>query len=298
VTEAGAALFGSAGNFDWFSGDVTIWGAGTGTVGSGTILATTGGNHLAVGWYAGDTVASGAVQSGNRLLFNISAGNLLPDTAAGQTALLNAVMAYTSLGGVSPVAPANNAVNVVIDQDLSWTITNPAITNIDLYFGTVNDPNLSVPANKKLSMEPATTTTWDTGTLEHSKTYYWKVDVYEPNEAGGYFKKEGRVWSFTTAAPNAQISVVNPAFTAASGDAVLSVTGVSVSYQWYKMDVWMNSSWSKALSITTPHIDDQDVQLLMKNYYCVGSNNAPSSASNRDTGSGRHAGTSDEPLSV
>ena len=64
VTEAGTTLFGASGNFDWFSGDATIWGAGTGTVGSGEILATVGGNHLVVGWKAGDTIASGAVQSG------------------------------------------------------------------------------------------------------------------------------------------------------------------------------------------------------------------------------------------
>jgi hypothetical protein len=193
--------------------------------------------------------------------------------------------------GIVPVAPANGATNVATDQDLSWLVKNPALTNIDLYFGTVNDPNLSVPANKKLSMAPITTTTWDTGTLENSKTYYWKIDAYEPNGVGAYFKKEGHVWSFTTAAPNAQIGAVSPAFTAASGDAVLSVTSVSVSaYQWYKIgspDVQLTNGTDYS-GVTTNTLTIKDVQLADEgNYYCIGSNSVPTSASNRDTGSGR-----------
>jgi uncharacterized repeat protein (TIGR03803 family) len=98
VTAAGAGVFGSAGSFDWYGGTGTFDAAGSGTVGGGQILATIGGSHFVVGWRAGDAVASGAVQSGDRLLFNISGnGNNLPDTAAGLQAMLNAIEAYTPL---------------------------------------------------------------------------------------------------------------------------------------------------------------------------------------------------------
>jgi len=126
-------------------------------------------------------------------------------------------------GKVSPVAPAPGAVNVGVNQDLSWTINDAAITNVDLYFGTVNDPNLSlIPANKKLSMAPAATTTWDTGTLAYNTTYYWKVDAYEPNSLGGYNKIQGMVWSFTTK-PEDLTPVVD------AGDSIITTLALSSS---------------------------------------------------------------------
>lgn len=101
VTAAGAAIFGTAGPADWYSGTGSYFGAGSGTnSGTGTVLATNGTGHLVVGWNAGDTISTGAVQAGNRLLFNIGPNNSLPDmpdTAAGQQALLAAVNAYTDV---------------------------------------------------------------------------------------------------------------------------------------------------------------------------------------------------------
>ncbi|MEN6308399.1 MAG: LamG-like jellyroll fold domain-containing protein [Anaerohalosphaeraceae bacterium] len=137
--------------------------------------------------------------------------------------------------------PANGEPYAPINQDLSWIVMDPAVTHIDLYFGPENDPNLSMkPAYKKLSMAPATTTTWDTGTLAYSTTYYWKVDAYEPNTLGGPdIKTAGSVWKFTTVGQSATVSAVNPAKTvvdAGTANVTLSVTAVNTtSYQWYKV---------------------------------------------------------------
>jgi hypothetical protein len=107
ITDAGAGIFGAAVAADWWTTGTSGTGfnaAGTGTVGTGDILATIGGNNLVVGWNAGDTSAGGATFGANRLLFNIpdSSPNppsvaVLPDTAAGQNALIAALSAYTGL---------------------------------------------------------------------------------------------------------------------------------------------------------------------------------------------------------
>jgi len=137
--------------------------------------------------------------------------------------------------------PANGEPYAPINQDLSWIVMDPAVTHIDLYFGPENDPNLSMkPAYKKLSMAPAATTTWDTGTLAYSTTYYWRVDAYEPNTLGGpAIKTVGSVWKFTTVGQSATVSAVSPAKSvvdAGTASIALSVTGVNTtSYQWYKV---------------------------------------------------------------
>lgn len=97
VTADGALVFGVAeGTYDWLTTGLDT--GGTGDVGGGDILATIGGTHLAVGWNAGSTNAAGVVQSANRLLWNLSAnGNTLPETAAGQQALINAMESYTGM---------------------------------------------------------------------------------------------------------------------------------------------------------------------------------------------------------
>jgi hypothetical protein len=97
---------------------------------------------------------------------------------------------------VSPVAPAPGAVNVPLDQVLSWQVQDINVTSIDLYFGT--DPNLRENI-RILTGEPAATTSIDPGFLDYLTTYYWGIDAYEPNTLGGPdIKTVGSVWSFTT----------------------------------------------------------------------------------------------------
>jgi hypothetical protein len=107
VTAAGASLFGGAGTVDWFTTGTSGTGfnaLGTGAVGTGNILATIGGNILVAAWETGQESAGGALFKANRLLFNLpdSAPTppsvaVLPDTAAGQQALISALTAYTPL---------------------------------------------------------------------------------------------------------------------------------------------------------------------------------------------------------
>ncbi|MCB1129476.1 MAG: hypothetical protein KDN05_00005, partial [Verrucomicrobiae bacterium] len=101
VTTAGAAVFGIPnGSHDFLKdADGTVDATGVGTVGTGDILATVGGDILAAAWDTGETSAGGANFGGPRLLWNISdesGGAHLP-TIVGQKALANALAATTSL---------------------------------------------------------------------------------------------------------------------------------------------------------------------------------------------------------
>ncbi len=112
LTTAGAALFGgTAGQtVDWFDGTANFNAAGTGTVGTGEILATIGGNILAAHWAAGATSAGGVTFAADRLLFNMqdAAGLVLPN-ASGSQALVTALDAYTPLTAVPEPSSAGIA---------------------------------------------------------------------------------------------------------------------------------------------------------------------------------------------
>lgn len=100
LTAAGAAVFGgTAGStVDWYDGVANLNAAGTGTVGTGEILATINGNILAAHWGPGTTSAGGATFPDDRLLFNLQdASGLVFPNAAGQQALINSLVAYTPL---------------------------------------------------------------------------------------------------------------------------------------------------------------------------------------------------------
>jgi PEP-CTERM putative exosortase interaction domain len=111
VTADGAGIFGSAGPADWWSvsnADSTFNAAGSGTVGTGQILATIGGNILVAGWHAGDTSAGGVTFTADRLLFNLpdsdpnTGSGVVPNTVAGQQAFIKALEAYTPLVAIVP----------------------------------------------------------------------------------------------------------------------------------------------------------------------------------------------------
>jgi autotransporter-associated beta strand protein len=132
VTAAGAAAFGvAAGTVDWLPEPDAFNAAGTGLVGGGEILATTGGNILAAHWNAGALSGTGATFGSERFLFNVSeagpAGITTLPTAAGQQALINALVAYSPLtvaterwninGGGSFNAPGNWSASAVPTQN-------------------------------------------------------------------------------------------------------------------------------------------------------------------------------------
>ena len=110
VTAAGASVFGvSEGDYDWFIASSQGWNlnAGSGSVGDGDILASITNDagdaelNAVVGWNTGDMIASGEVQSGNRLLFNLPLdGNQIPGNQEGLDAMIAAVAAYTDLEAI------------------------------------------------------------------------------------------------------------------------------------------------------------------------------------------------------
>lgn len=198
---------------------------------------------------------------------------------------------------VEPAAPQKDAVNVEIDQDLMWTVNDPNVAFIDLYFGTEDDPNLSIkPEYLKLSVEPSSTVTYDPGMLGYKTTYFWRIDTYEPNLAPGamdYVLTPGVAWSFTTVAETPSVSPVDPAFTAveAGADAVLSVTAANAdSYQWYRIGETVDEMLLEGngyAGVNTDTLAIYDVQLADEGiYYCAVANSA-ATVSNRETGFGR-----------
>ena len=198
------------------------------------------------------------------------------DTVGNADTTLAVYTLYAVSEKVAGPDPSNGAENVPLTQTLGWTVVNPNVTHFDLYFGTENDPNLSTkPAYKKLSMEPITTTSYSP-TLDYSTSYYWKIDVYEPNtapEATDYIMTPGPVWSFNTIGQAPVVTPVSPAITAveAGQPAVLSVTGTNVdAYQWYKVgDMNPLSDGSKYSGTTTDTLTISDVQLSDEGqYYC------------------------------
>ena len=160
---------------------------------------------------------------------------------------LAAIKITAVLGGgkVKCIAPASGAKNVPVDvADLVWEVIDTNITNIDLYFG--NDPNLNgIPGGKKLSMEPATTTSYALSglgyALDYSTVYYWRVDAYEPNTlpgGSGTIFTPGLTWKFTTesALPVISVQPVSKRYPVAATSTSFSISVTSAtpaSYQWY-----------------------------------------------------------------
>ena len=95
--------------------------------------------------------------------------------------------------------PANTAVNVPQTPILRWSPGESA-THHDVYFGdnaeAVADADATT-AGVYRDRQAADAVTYDPGTLEWGKTYYWRVD--EVNAAGADSPWRGSVWSFTTA---------------------------------------------------------------------------------------------------
>ena len=84
--------------------------------------------------------------------------------------------------------PADGAKFIDPNADLSWTVGFGAKLHT-IYFGDNFDD-----VNNATGGSPQGQTTYDPGTLELKKTYYWRVDEFD---ATATYK--GNVWSFTTA---------------------------------------------------------------------------------------------------
>jgi hypothetical protein len=92
-------------------------------------------------------------------------------------------------------SPADGAVSVGIDDDLSWSSGSLAVSH-DVYFGTEIPPAFVGNVENDALFEKASTSL-DPGVLEYSTTYYWQVDEVEEDGT----VRPGALRSFTTTTP-------------------------------------------------------------------------------------------------
>jgi len=95
--------------------------------------------------------------------------------------------------------PRDGSTDVTQSPILHWAPAEPTLQH-DIYFGedkevVANATALSLGIYR--GRQPGELTTYYPGTLEWSKTYYWRID--EVNEADPNSLWKGSVWSFTTA---------------------------------------------------------------------------------------------------
>jgi hypothetical protein len=86
--------------------------------------------------------------------------------------------------------PPDGTTGVATDVELSWTPGLDAKLH-SVYFGDDFDT-----VSNAAGAAPMPFTTFNPGPLEPGKTYYWRVDEFNPPTTS-----KGNVWSFTTAAP-------------------------------------------------------------------------------------------------
>lgn len=272
VTAAGAAFLGVAeGTYDWLAtGADTL---GTGSVGTGKILATVSGNNLAVFWDIGDTDAAGRTQVGKRLLWNLNATSggtvaQLPDTAAGLQAFTDAVKACvekediphnpttTPLNPDGSVGTVLNAVQATVtlgwnapvdpDSERAYPV-NPAIAGHYVYLSDGNpndDPNVhlldfvpQIHADDPYETNPYNE--YGLLTLQRGVTYYWQVEGAISDGEGLYPPGDpnnlmGELWSFVMVSATVSLTAASPAYTAMDAGNDLVVSVVGAGADTYQ----------------------------------------------------------------
>ncbi|MHC4694527.1 MAG: alkaline phosphatase, partial [Planctomycetota bacterium] len=146
--------------------------------------------------YFGTSAAPAFVQ--NQSETTSDPGTLAPDTIyywaiderdSGGGVTPGVVWSFTTApvpGQASNPSPADEATDVSLTVDLSWTAGSDA-TSHDVYFGASDPPEF---------VQNQAGTTYDPGTLVGETTYYWRIDEVGP----GGVTQGTTVWSFTTEA--------------------------------------------------------------------------------------------------
>jgi len=185
---------------------------------------------------------------------------------------------------VSPVTPAHGQGLVPITTELQWEFTEGyTITACDVYLGT--DPNEAAPGGGLVKIvdrqlvtqvDPAPSAYTAAEVLEYGTTYYWRVDVYEPNAPGPDVRTEGPLWRFETVPREPQIVTDPVGQVVAAGQSVSFTveTANADTFAWYKEGVETPLSDGDRISgSATPVLTIRDVGLADEGfYYCVASN--------------------------
>ncbi len=168
------------------------WTAGSGATYHDVYFGTTNPPPQVSSGQAGTTYDTGTMSNNTTYYWRIDERNDYGTTTGTVWSFTTA--AATPPGQASNPSPANGATSVGTTTDLSWTAGSGA-TSHDVYFGTANPPP-QVSSGQ-------TGTTYDTGTMSNSTTYYWRID-----EKNAYGTTTGTVWSFTTAAAGSTVSLL------------------------------------------------------------------------------------------
>jgi len=155
-------------------------------------------------------------------------------------------------------SPADEAADVALDADLSWSAGYYAadVNGHDMYFGT--DFNSVADANHSSDEFKGTqsSTTYNPGTLSASIAYYWAID--EVNDTNTW---PGEVWSFTTTggdttapSPDPMTWATEPYSTGTSSISMTATTATDASGVQYYFDCTAgggnDSGWQDSTTYT------------------------------------------------
>ncbi|HRS12180.1 MAG TPA: discoidin domain-containing protein [Sedimentisphaerales bacterium] len=183
---------------------------GTLSVGSGTVIVSTGTSACIVEWPAGTPYYAGAgTPASNRMLFCMGTqeSGATPQgkfnlTEKGKAVFANAILYMMGEdiepGRAASPTPDDGATDVPRDVVLGWKPGEGVATH-DVYFGTSADDVAAAsranPMGVLVSQGQAGDTYDAADLLEFSQTYYWRVDGFA---ADGVTQYAGKIWSFTT----------------------------------------------------------------------------------------------------
>jgi hypothetical protein len=119
--------------------------------------------------------------------------------------------------------PPDGMRNVGLDQDLSWDVGMGAMIH-KFFLGDDADTVANMVDPTYQMTEP----TYEPGTLEPDKTYYWRVDEFTMTAV----VNKGPVWSFRTVAPGGGVQAEYFAGKELAGDPILSQVEESIDHDW------------------------------------------------------------------